>query len=470
MLWISVGILSAVVLSLGAQVPLQPAKPKISFQVTVYVFNSVQISPGDLIKAETLAASLFEKEGIRIAWRAGLTIRDMDAPPPGRTWDPADLQLRIRKSTTVRGSGVTSEAIGFCLTMEKNDAVILFDEIENRAAMLNVDPVVPLGVTMAHEMGHLLLQSASHSLTGVMKARWLAQDLMAAERGNLKFTREEGRSLRDGMERRMAVQTGLATVSAAGLSSGATPEPDTYQAFLNQGIRLQKEGHNAEAVTAYAAALSEVERRLGPQHIAAAQILINIGTLRALQHDDSGAKAALDRSLAIAERVFGPEHIQVGFTLQTIAMLTHKQGHYAAAEPLYRRALTILETKLGPEHERTVFLEASMAKLYLAQRRNSEAEALLERAIPVLEKAGAPDEATLVVVLDDLAEAYRRDGRYAKADPVFAHMLAIVEKKPADMTGDIRTGLADYVQMLRKMNRKAQARELDRQLKAMLPR
>jgi len=184
-----------------------PANPKTTLWVTVYVFNSVQLSPRDLIKAETLAARIFEKVGIRIAWKAGLTAGDVDAPSIGEKWNPANLQLRIRKSSTVQGAGVTSEAMGFCLTMEKNDAVILFDEIENRAAMLNVAPAIPLGVTMAHEMGHLLLQSATHSLTGVMKARWLAEDLVAAERGDLTFSQEESRSLRNGMLRRIAAQT-----------------------------------------------------------------------------------------------------------------------------------------------------------------------------------------------------------------------------------------------------------------------
>lgn len=200
-------IFSCIMQSHGAPEPERPANPKATLRVTVYVFNSVHIPADDLIKAETLAAGIFEKVGVRIAWKTGLTTRDVDVPPMGEEWNPAYLQLRIRKSSTVREAGVTSEAMGFILTMEKNDAVVLFDEIRNRAATLNVDPIVPLGVTMAHEMGHLLLQSATHSLTGVMKPRWLAKDLVAAERGNLTFSREEGRSLQNAIMRRVTAQT-----------------------------------------------------------------------------------------------------------------------------------------------------------------------------------------------------------------------------------------------------------------------
>jgi len=200
-------IFSCIMQSQGAPEPEIPANPKTRLCVTVYVFNSVHIPASDLIRAETLAARIFEKAGIQIDWKAGPTTRDVDGPPMGEAWNPANLQLRIRKSSTVRGVGVTSEAMGFILTMEKNDAVVLFDEIKNRAAMLNVDPIVPLGVTMAHEMGHLLLHSATHSITGVMKPRWLVADLVAAERGHLTFNREEGRSLQNGIMRRVAAQT-----------------------------------------------------------------------------------------------------------------------------------------------------------------------------------------------------------------------------------------------------------------------
>jgi len=200
-------IFSCIMQSQGAPEQEIPANPRARLCVTVYVFNSVRIPARDLINAEMLAARIFEKAGIRIAWKAGLTTHDVDTPPMGENWNPADLQIRIRKGSTVRGAGVTSEAMGFILTMEKNDAVVLFDEIKNRAAMMNVDPTVPLGVTMAHEMGHLLLQSATHSLTGVMKPRWLAKDLVAAERGSLTFSREEGRSLQNGIMQRAAAQT-----------------------------------------------------------------------------------------------------------------------------------------------------------------------------------------------------------------------------------------------------------------------
>jgi hypothetical protein len=59
-----------------------------------------------------------------------------------------------------------------------------------------VDGGVLLGIVMAHEIGHVLLNSNSHSAQGIMVARWRAEDLRAAERRALRFLPGEIRMLR----------------------------------------------------------------------------------------------------------------------------------------------------------------------------------------------------------------------------------------------------------------------------------
>jgi tetratricopeptide (TPR) repeat protein len=139
------------------------------------------------------------------------------------------------------------------------------------------------------------------------------------------------------------------------------------------------------------------------------------------------------------------------------------------AEPFYRRALVILEKALGPEDPRTATTQEGMAKLLLAQGRNTEAEALFEKIIPVLEKARQPDNPNLAIALINLAEAYRVDGRYTKAEPLYRRTLAIVQESPKLRTSEIRDGLSHFPAMLQRMKRKAEARELNKQIKTMLP-
>ncbi len=49
---------------------------------------------------------------------------------------------------------------------------------------------------MAHELGHLLLGSNSHSLTGLMGANWRTVDLIHMEQGGLAFSEEQSRKMK----------------------------------------------------------------------------------------------------------------------------------------------------------------------------------------------------------------------------------------------------------------------------------
>ncbi len=44
---------------------------------------------------------------------------------------------------------------------------------------------------MAHELGHLLLGSNSHSGMGIMRAHWQSEELRRLSRGGLWFTNEQ---------------------------------------------------------------------------------------------------------------------------------------------------------------------------------------------------------------------------------------------------------------------------------------
>ena len=91
------------------------------------------------------------------------------------------------------------------LSLEESHAGVLFDAIQDLAASRFTDPANLLGLAMAHEMGHLLLQSAAHSAAGIMRAQWLPKDLRDAEGGFLMFTREQDRLMRNEVRRRMAM-------------------------------------------------------------------------------------------------------------------------------------------------------------------------------------------------------------------------------------------------------------------------
>ena len=75
-------------------------------------------------------------------------------------------------------------------------AVVSYPEAEVVAAACDESTAVVLGAAMAHELGHLLLPSPSHTASGVMSPRLTCRELKQAARGELHFTAEQVRALR----------------------------------------------------------------------------------------------------------------------------------------------------------------------------------------------------------------------------------------------------------------------------------
>ena len=82
-------------------------------------------------------------------------------------------------------------------------------------------------------------------------------------------------------------------LAVAGLSVGAKPQPAIYEQQFKEGVRLQQEARYPEAGAAYTTALESAEKQLGPEHTAVAQILINLGTVRTLMHDEIAVRAGV---------------------------------------------------------------------------------------------------------------------------------------------------------------------------------
>jgi hypothetical protein len=189
--------------SLPAEKP-EPASQEL--RITVRVYDGVNLSPTELSRAEGEAEKVFLYAGIQLVWTAGPLGADVN-DSPSEKWNAASLQLRIWPRAVAGKRPNSSETLGFCLSMETGDAVVLADAIRKRAAFGSTSSADLLGLAMAHELGHLLLRSASHSVAGIMRARWTEKALRDDDRGYLRFTPGEAESMRREVKRRMAVKS-----------------------------------------------------------------------------------------------------------------------------------------------------------------------------------------------------------------------------------------------------------------------
>lgn len=194
--------------------PAEKPEMACALGVRVKVYNCVNLSPGELSRAEREAAKIFQFAGIQLRWTTGPLSAAVNADTPSERWDPASLQLRLWTRAAAGERASNSETMGFCISFENGDAVVLADAIQKRAVFGTTDAADLIGLAMAHELGHLLLRSAAHSVTGIMRSRWTERGLRADDRGYLRFTPGEAESLRNEVRRRMGVKTAIQLTTA----------------------------------------------------------------------------------------------------------------------------------------------------------------------------------------------------------------------------------------------------------------
>ena len=186
--------------------PRSVANTASELRVMVNVYNGVNLSSSELRRAEREAEKIFLYTGIQLTWATGLLSADLNDNATSE-WGNASLQLRLWPRAIAGKRPTSSETLGFCLSLENGDAVVLADAIRKRAVFGSTHFADVLGLAMAHELGHLLLQSARHSAAGIMRARLTEKGLRDDDRGYLRFTADEAKSMRTEVRRRMGVES-----------------------------------------------------------------------------------------------------------------------------------------------------------------------------------------------------------------------------------------------------------------------
>jgi hypothetical protein len=167
-------------------------------QVTISVHNDAGILPGILLSAESEASQVFRQSGIEVRWlNCPLPAEGPEAPAQCEVADfPAHLQLRIAKGSrnlngfTLGISYLSADGSG-CY------ADLFYKRAEEMHESSHVSLASILGHGVAHEIGHLLLGTNSHSETGIMRARWQSGELASVSKGALFFSSIQSQEMRN---------------------------------------------------------------------------------------------------------------------------------------------------------------------------------------------------------------------------------------------------------------------------------
>jgi hypothetical protein len=167
-------------------------------ELVVAVHNHAGVSANTLAQAERTASLIFQQAGVDVDWAncdrpAG---EGQIAPSCHVTEFPRHLQLSIAR----RSKNLTESVLGVSFLAEDGSGcysdVFLepTEELHEKLHVINLGTL--LGYVMAHEIGHLLLGTNSHSEAGIMRPQWNGRDLANASKGELHFTQAQGQTMR----------------------------------------------------------------------------------------------------------------------------------------------------------------------------------------------------------------------------------------------------------------------------------
>ena len=179
-------------------------------EITVHLYDYSGMQPSVRTHAQQSAEAILLQAGIAIHWQDCLLVipKTTVASPCGSgTLDvtqfvvavlPENMSARIATSPEQFGKSVMGRTGGF-----PTQAYVFMDRVSDFSTAAKASPASLLGMITAHEIGHLLLGSDSHSAAGIMRGKWSSEDVRSVLMGLLKFTPSQVELMRAEVRRRI---------------------------------------------------------------------------------------------------------------------------------------------------------------------------------------------------------------------------------------------------------------------------
>lgn len=154
--------------------------------ITIHLYDSAGLLQQVRVEMKTETSRIFKQAGIPLEWveceAAGQPVPSADcARPLGKS----RLMLQV-----IPGKRMGSPSASGVAVIQKGNSVyagLYPDRVKELSRDTNWKFADLLGHAAAHEIGHLLLESAGHSPAGVMRARWETEDLRPLAHNGLVF-------------------------------------------------------------------------------------------------------------------------------------------------------------------------------------------------------------------------------------------------------------------------------------------
>lgn len=175
--------------------------------LTVRIYDAYGVGSQELRSALDVAGALFDTTGVALRWRECRPLKTAPVPAIDRCGDVLHAnEVVVRLIANGRETAARTWAFGYSLVDQQTRtgtlSTVFGDHVATVAARLRVDGPTLLGRVIAHEVGHLLLGTTSHSGNGLMRAHWPDRLLRAGQFRDWQFSPDDVRQLGPALQAR----------------------------------------------------------------------------------------------------------------------------------------------------------------------------------------------------------------------------------------------------------------------------
>ena len=183
-------------------------------RVTILTFDFVSLPEKIQNPMREKAGKIYQQAGVELQWAPCPTVEGTLAFYPNCTGykETTHLMLRILSAAP---KGMKTDAKGEAL-LGARIVNVFWDRVQDEAARYNVPISDMLAQVIAHEIGHLLLGSNSHSSSGIMMGKWKLEDLGSISRGGIRFTPQQCQHIQMEVKERQRREPPTASLAAKG--------------------------------------------------------------------------------------------------------------------------------------------------------------------------------------------------------------------------------------------------------------
>ena len=198
----------------AAQSPRE-VRPETPLSIHTLVYNQGGMDAATLNETMAVSARVLERARVKLVW-SDCSTRGRVEPIDEMCTLPLPANGFVLVIQQQFGAKLRRSALGYAIVPGKrtfgNRLNVSLQRARHLAEKYNVALASVLGCGIAHELGHLLLQSQEHAAGGVMCAQWGNQELVDAARNNLIFTAAEAARMRAGLRAKMQMESTAASL------------------------------------------------------------------------------------------------------------------------------------------------------------------------------------------------------------------------------------------------------------------